>query len=64
MNPNVGGSDRALRVVVATGLLCFGYSNREQTVGTLAFIAGSDLLATAIIQRCPLNALLGIDTCP
>lgn len=63
MRPNVGGADRLLRVVVALTLLAVGYRNRGRTPGTLAFIAGSDLLATAVIQRCPLNALLGIDTC-
>ena len=63
MNPNVGGLDRLLRVVVGIALLVVGYRNRGQTLGTLAFVAGSDVLATAIIQRCPANELLGIDTC-
>jgi hypothetical protein len=63
MNPNVGGVDRLLRVVVGTALLAFGYRNRDRTLGTLAFVAGSDIFATAIIQRCPANSLLGIDTC-
>lgn len=64
MDRNVGGVDRALRVVVAVALLAVGYRNRDRFVGTLAFVAGSDLLATAAIQRCPGNAVLGIDTCP
>lgn len=63
MNPNVGGVDRLLRVVVGIALLTFGYRNRDRTLGTLAFVAGSDVFATAIIQRCPVNSLLGIDTC-
>ena len=63
MNPNVGGVDRLLRVVVGIALLTFGYRNRDRTLGTLAFVAGSDISATAIIQRCPVNSLLGIDTC-
>ncbi|ELY59509.1 hypothetical protein C491_06853 [Natronococcus amylolyticus DSM 10524] len=63
MNPNVGGLDRLLRVVVGIALLVVGYRNRGQTLGTLAFVAGSDVLATAIIQRCPANGVLGIDTC-
>ncbi|QLD89242.1 DUF2892 domain-containing protein [Natronomonas salina] len=64
MDRNVGGIDRWLRVAVALALLGFGYRNRESRTGTLAFLAGSDLLATAVIQRCPVNALLGVDTCP
>ncbi len=63
MDRNVGGSDRLLRIVGGLALLIYGYHNREKTVGTLAFVAGSDIFATAIIQRCPLNALFGIDTC-
>ncbi|AGB17692.1 Protein of unknown function (DUF2892) [Halovivax ruber XH-70] len=63
MDRNVGGFDRALRVLVALVLLVVGYRRRDSTAGTLAFLAGSDLLATVVIGRCPVNALLGIDTC-
>jgi hypothetical protein len=63
MERNVGGLDRVGRVAVALALLAFGYRNRERTIGTLAFIGGSDLLATVVIGRCPLNALFRIDTC-
>ncbi|QCS44237.1 DUF2892 domain-containing protein [Natrinema versiforme] len=63
MDRNVGGFDRLGRLVLAAILLVVGYRNRDRTLGTLAFIAGSDVLATAIIQRCPANAVLGIDTC-
>ena len=64
MDKNVGGFDRVLRVVLGAALLLFGYRNRDRPVGTLAFVAGSDVFATAVIQRCPLNAVFGIDTCP
>lgn len=63
MEKNVGGFDRTARVVLATALLLIGYRNRSRTLGTLSFVAGSDILATALIQRCPMNALLGVDTC-
>ncbi len=63
MDRNVCGVDRAGRVLLAMGLLVVGYRTRQRTLGTLAFVAGSDLLATAVIQRCPVNTLLGIDTC-
>lgn len=64
MERNVGGLDRTLRLVVATCLLVVGYRNRSSSWGTLAFVGGSDILATALIQRCPANALFGVDTCP
>ena len=63
MDRNVGGLDRGLRTLVALTLLVVGYRNRQSTLGTFSFVAGSDLLATSVIQRCPMNALLGIDTC-
>ncbi|QRV16930.1 DUF2892 domain-containing protein [Haloterrigena salifodinae] len=63
MDRNVGGFDRVLRIVLGAALLLIGYRNRDRTAGTLAFIAGSDIVATAIIRRCPVNAVLGIDTC-
>ncbi|AEH35818.1 YgaP family membrane protein [Halopiger xanaduensis] len=63
MDKNVGGTDRTMRTVLAAALLVVGYRNRDRTLGALAFVAGSDVLATALIQRCPVNALFGIDTC-
>ena len=63
MEPNVCGIDRVVRIVSGGALLAFGYRNRDTTAGTLAFVAGSDVFATVVFQRCPLNALLGIDTC-
>ncbi|WP_254864407.1 YgaP family membrane protein [Halovivax gelatinilyticus] len=57
------GLDRIGRVFVATGLLGVGYRFRDSTPGALAFIGGSDLLATAVIGRCPVNELIGLDTC-
>ncbi|AFO55767.1 MULTISPECIES: DUF2892 domain-containing protein [Natrinema] len=62
MDRNVGGADRIGRVILAAILLSLGYRHRQHTLGTLAFIAGSDLLATTVIQRCPVNAVLGINT--
>ncbi|MWV41425.1 DUF2892 domain-containing protein [Natrialba sp. INN-245] len=63
MDKNVGGPARLLRFVIGVTLLAFGYRNRDRTIGTIAFLCGSDLFATAVIQRCPVNAVFGIDTC-
>lgn len=63
MERNVCGLDRTLRVLVAVTMLVLGYRYRDRPLGTLTFLVGSDLLATAVIQRCPMNALLGIDAC-
>jgi hypothetical protein len=63
MDANVGGFDRLARIALAAVLLGYGYRNRDRTAGALAFLAGIDLLATAVVRRCPGNAVLGIDTC-
>ncbi|WP_255169402.1 YgaP family membrane protein [Natrononativus amylolyticus] len=63
MKRNVGGLDRLLRLAVGLALLVVGYRYRRRTAGTVAFIAGSDVLASGVLGRCPMNALLGIDTC-
>ncbi len=63
MERNVCGFERRCRALVAVAMLVLGYRYRDRPLGTLTFLGGSDLLATAVIQRCPLNALLGIDTC-
>lgn len=57
---NVGGMDRALRVVVGLVLI----------VATLAGLIGAwgwvgvVPLATGLLRTCPLYTLLGIRTCP
>ncbi|MEM4780140.1 MAG: DUF2892 domain-containing protein [Halalkalicoccus sp.] len=62
MDRNVGGTDRHLRVLAGIALLA--YALRADGIRRVAALAaGADLLLTAAIQRCPLNALLGIDTC-
>jgi len=63
MDRNGCGIDRAGRVRLARGHLVVGYRTRQRTPETLAFVAGSDHLATAVIQRCTVNALLRVDTC-
>ena len=64
---NVGGLDRALRFVVGGALLLLGpafLKRRSRTAGFSALFLAVGLLASAIAQRCTINRLLGIDTCP
>ncbi|KYH27096.1 hypothetical protein HAPAU_09860 [Halalkalicoccus paucihalophilus] len=62
MDRNVGGADRHLRILSAIALLGSALRTRGiKRVGAL--LAGAVLLLTAALQHCPLNALLGIDTC-
>ena len=63
MDRNVCGIERVLRFIVAVGLLRYGYRGRDSYLGTLAFVIGSDLLATSVIGRCPVTILLGFNSC-
>lgn len=65
MNCNVGGADRIVRVLVGIALLVIGFvvpmSGAWQVA---AFVVGAVLLVTALVRFCPLNRLVGINTCP
>jgi len=72
MDPNVGGSDRAVRlslgvlaVLSAAAVVVYGggLTGRVRTVtvgATLVFAA--IMFATAALRRCPVNAALGWNT--
>jgi uncharacterized membrane protein len=62
MNKNVGGLDRRLRILAGLALLAYAL-RATGFKRVIALLAGADLLLTAGIQRCPMNSLLGIDTC-
>jgi NhaP-type Na+/H+ or K+/H+ antiporter len=70
MNKNVGGYDRTARLIVGPILLLVGITALVGAVplGTLgsvvALLVGAILTVTGAVQRCPLNAVFGIDTCP
>ena len=70
MQKNVGGLDRNARLIVGPVLLVVGLTALVQLLplGTLgavaALVVGAVLTVTGVTQRCPLNALLGVDTCP
>lgn len=60
MKFNVGGMDRALRIVV--GLVLIGLA-ATHTVGLWGWI-GVVPLATGLIGTCPAYTLFGWNTCP
>ncbi len=64
---NVGGTDRTVRFVGGVVLLLAGVValvQRSRRNGLGALILGAGLLASALTQRCTVNKILGIDTCP
>jgi hypothetical protein len=60
MTRNVGGMDRAVRIVAGVGLLALG------AFGPLGWwgLVGLVPLATGLVGWCPPYAMLGINTCP
>jgi hypothetical protein len=61
MKANVGGIDRAVRVVIGFGLLSllFALEGSARWLGLVGIVP----LGTALIGYCPLYSILGISTC-
>jgi hypothetical protein len=60
MKLNVGGVDRALRIVAGLVLIALAATG---TVGWWGWLGIVPLL-TGLVRLCPLYTLLGINTCP
>jgi hypothetical protein len=61
---NVGGIDRTLRIVLGLLFLAIGLFGNLGTLGkTISFVLAAIGLVTGFVQFCPLNALLGINSC-
>jgi hypothetical protein len=64
MKCNVGGVDRTGRIVIGIVLLLVGlFAGLGAVWQVVVLILAAIALVTAIIRFCPLNALLGINTC-
>ncbi|KPK27255.1 MAG: hypothetical protein AMJ66_11295 [Betaproteobacteria bacterium SG8_40] len=60
MNPNVGSADRVIRIIVGLGLvsLFFILEGAARWLGVIGVV----LIATAVINFCPLYKVLGLST--
>ncbi len=64
MKNNVGGIDRNARIVVGIVLLLVGLvAPVEMTWRIVAVAVAAIALVTAIVRFCPINAMLGINSC-
>ena len=61
MKPNVGNTDRIIRIIVGVALLSavFLVDSNARWLGLIGLVP----LATGLIRWCPAYALLGTDTC-
>jgi len=70
MERNVGGMDRSARLVLGPLLAVVGLAIVLDVVSTSVYLggalvlAGAILLVTGAVQQCPINSLLGVNTCP
>ena len=63
MEKNVGSKDRAIRIVVAVALVALIYfGHLGDTAALIAEIGAAYLLVTALLSRCLVLKLAGIDT--
>jgi hypothetical protein len=74
MKKNVGGRDRTARLVVGPLLILAGIAGYVGFLGlavgplpqaltsVIVFLVGAILLVTGVVQTCPLNRLLGVNT--
>jgi hypothetical protein len=60
MKLNVGGIDRALRIIVGLVLIALAATHQVGWWGWLGVIP----LATGLVRFCPLYTMLGLNTCP
>jgi hypothetical protein len=60
MTSNVGGIDRALRILLGLALIVLAATG---TIGVWGWI-GLVFLATGVFRFCPIYPLLGLNTCP
>lgn len=62
MKRNVGGMDKAVRIVAGLALLGFFFvsSAPMHWLGLIGIVP----LVTGLFGTCPLYSLIGIDTCP
>jgi hypothetical protein len=64
MKCNVGGVDMAARLIVGLALVVVGLSVPMSIVWqVVVFVIAAIALVTGIIRYCPLNALMGLNTC-
>ena len=64
MKPNVGGIDRTGRIVLGIVLLVVGLvAPIGMTWQIVALVVAAIALVTGVVRFCPVNYLVGINTC-
>jgi hypothetical protein len=65
MKPNMGNTDRIIRVLLAAVFAYLYFSGTVTgVVGLVLVILGAVFLLTSLVSFCPLYRLVGLNTCP
>lgn len=61
---NVGGYDRVFRLILGVVLIALAYFGILTGTGAIiAYVVAAIALVTGLVKFCPVNALIGINTC-
>jgi hypothetical protein len=64
MKCNVGGIDKAARIIIGTVLVVVGFTVPMNTTWqAVVWVLAAIALVTALVGFCPLNSLIGLNTC-
>jgi F0F1-type ATP synthase assembly protein I len=63
MKSNVGGMDRAIRIILGIVLLVVAYLWLSGALMIIAYIVGAIALITGLVGWCCLYSVLGVNTC-
>lgn len=63
MKSNVGGMDRAIRIILGIVLLVAAYLWLSGALMIIAYIVGAIALITGLVGWCALYTVFGINTC-
>jgi len=64
MPKNVGGADRAVRLVIGIALLALGFLHVVTgTWAIVGYVVGAVALITGVVRFCPAWSIFGINTC-
>ncbi len=64
MVKNVGGVERAVRIVIGVALLALGLLHVVTgTLAIVAYVVGAVALITGVVRFCPAWSIFGINTC-
>lgn len=64
MKPNMGGTDRIIRLVVAAIVAVLYFTGTlTGTIGIVALVVAAVFFLTSLVSFCPLYTLIGLNTC-